>query len=69
MMKNVINSALAAKKKNYMIPMTEAMPLGVVSALCVSGGAGGGGGSTSASTFNINPGGIEEQARAPKRPF
>lgn len=56
-------------KKNYIIPMTEAMPLGVVSALCVSGGTGGGGGSTSASTFNINPGGIEEQARAPKRPF
>jgi len=55
-------------KKNYMIPMTEAMPLGVVSALCVSGGAGGGG-STSVSTFNINPGGTEEQARAPKRPF
>ena len=42
-----------------MIPMTEAMPLGVVSALCVSGG----GGSTSASTFNINPGGIEDEAR------
>ena len=56
-------------KKNYIIPMTEAMPLGVVSALCVSGGAGGGGGSTSVSTFNINPGGTEEQARAPKRPF
>lgn len=52
-------------KKNYMIPMTEAMPLGGISALCVSGG----GGSTSASTFNINPGGIEEQARAPKKPF
>ena len=64
-MKNVINRALAAKKKNYIIPMTEAMSLGVVSALCVSGG----GGSTSASSFNINPGGIEEQARAPKKPF
>ena len=67
MMKNVINRALAAKKKNYIIPMTEAMPLGVVSALCVSGG--GGGGSTSASTFNINNGGAQGNARAPKRPF
>lgn len=54
-------------KKNYIIPMTEAMPLGVVSALCVSGG--GGGGSTSASTFNINNGGAQGDARAPKRPF
>ncbi|MBR1922788.1 MAG: hypothetical protein IJ838_03435 [Paludibacteraceae bacterium] len=53
-------------KKNYSIPMTETMPLGVASALCVSGGAGGGGGSTSASSFNINPGGIEEQARSPR---
>ena len=54
-------------KKNYIIPMTEAMPLGVVSALCVSGGTGGG---TSASTFIINGGGIQENdARAPKRPF
>ena len=56
-------------KKNYIIPMTEAMPLGVVSALCVSGGAGGGGGSTSASTFNINGGDEQFKARAPKRPF
>ena len=53
-------------KKNYIIPMTEAMPLGVVSALCVSGGAGESGGSTS---FNINSGNIQESARAPKRPF
>ncbi len=66
MMKNVINRALVAKKKNYIIPMTEAMPLGVVSALCVSGGAGESGGSTS---FNINSGNIQESARAPKRPF
>ena len=65
MMKNVINRALAAKKKNYMIPMTEAMPLGVVSALCVSGG----GGSTSSNSFNINGDGSQEGARAPKRPF
>ena len=69
MMKNVINRALAAKKKNYIIPMTEAMPLGGISALCVSGGAGGGGGSTSASTFNINDGGIQQNARAPQKPF
>lgn len=54
-------------KKNYSIPMTETMPLGVISALCVSGGAGSGsGGSTSASTFNINDGGIQEQARSPR---
>ncbi len=53
-------------KKNYIIPMTEAMPLGVVSALCVSGGTGGG---TSASTFIINGGGTQGDARAPKRPF
>lgn len=52
-------------KKNYIIPMTEAMPLGGISALCVSGG----GGSTSASTFNINDGGIQQNARAPQRPF
>ena len=45
-------------KKNYMIPMTEAMPLGVVSALCVSGGAGGGGG-TSTSKFGIEGDGIQ----------
>jgi hypothetical protein len=52
-------------KKNYIIPMTEAMPLGVVSALCASGG----GGSTSVSTFNINGGSIQENARAPQKPF
>lgn len=46
-------------KKNYMIPMTEAMPLGVVSALCVSGGE--------EATLNISSSGLEqEKARAPK---
>ncbi len=55
-------------KKNYMIPMTEAMPLGVVSALCVSGGAGGGG-TTSTDIFSKGGGSAQESALAPKRPF
>ena len=42
-MKNIMNTALAAKKKNYIVPVIEAMPVCSMSALCVSvGGTGGG---------------------------
>lgn len=59
MMKNVINRALAAKKKNYIIPCTENTPFEGMTALCVSTTEG----------MTIQNGDEQFKARAPKKPF
>ncbi|GEM_PF-5821348 len=67
-MKNIMNTVLAAKKKNYIVPVIEAMPVCSMSALCVSvggtgGGSGTGGGTLSFTPFSTGGGSIQDQSR------
>lgn len=61
-MNNIMNTALEAKKKNYIVPVIEAMPVCSMSALCVSVG-GTGGGTLSFTPFSTGGGSIQDQSR------